>query len=240
VASLSTGPCGAAPGGAALAVLTAGALALAIAPLLPVVAATDGAPADPGFPGWPLLAALALLPALAVVLLCVRGTAGMATGFVIGYAALAPGRALVDLQLVLDADLAARPELLVPTSLAPLRPAAGAVALLAGHLLTAVAGVLAVRSARPGIEDLEGPDGPVDPLEPVPGARPGLLVLTLGLGAALAVGLLMAPFGSGNAYLLGRSALDSPGWTLAGASTASSTAPASIHTGESSAGRPSR
>jgi hypothetical protein len=214
---LGTGPCGAAPGPATLAALTAGALALAIAPLLPVVTATDGAPADPGFPGWPLLAALALLPALAAVLLCARGAAGLAAGLVIGYAALAPGRALVDLQLVLDAELAARPELLVPTSLAPLRPAAGAVALLAGHLLTAVAGVLAALPARPGVEAPEDPDEPVDPLDPVPGARPGLLVLALGLGAALAVGLLMAPFSSGNAYLLGRSALDSPGWTLTGA-----------------------
>ena len=219
VPGLGTGSCGAAPGPAALAALTAGAFALALAPLLPVVIATDGAPADPGFPGWPLLAALALLPALAAVLLCARGAAGMATGLVIGYAALAPGRALLDLQLVLGAELAARPELLVPTSLAPLRPAAGAAALLAGHLLTAVAGVLAVRSARPGIEDPADPGGdePADPLDPVPGGRPGLLVLVLGLGAALAVGLLMAPFGSGNAYLLGRAALDSPGWTLAGA-----------------------
>jgi hypothetical protein len=219
VPGLGTGSCGAAPGPAALAALTAGAFALALAPLLPVVIATDGAPADPGFPGWPLLAALALLPALAAVLLCARGAAGMATGLVIGYAALAPGRALLDLQLVLDAELASRPELLVPTSLAPLRPTAGAAALLAGHLLTAVAGVLAVLSTRPDIEDPEDPGGvgPVDPLDPVPGGRPGLLVLALGLGAALAVGLLMAPFGSGNAYLLGRSALDSPGWTLAGA-----------------------
>ena len=225
---LGIGSCAAAPGPAALAVLTAGALALALAPLLPVVIATDGAQADPGFAGWPLLAALALLPALAAVLLCARGAAGMATGFVIGYAALAPGRALLDLQLVLDVDLAARPELLVPTSLAPLRPAAGAAALLAGHLLTAVAGVLAVLSTRTGIEDPEDPEdsedpedpggaGTAGPLDPVPGGRPGLLVLALGLGAALAVGLMMAPFGSGNAYLLGRPALDSPGWTLAGA-----------------------
>ena len=239
---LGTGSCGAAPGPAALAALTAGAFALALAPLLPVVIATDGAQADPGFAGWPLLAALALLPALAAVLLCARGAAGMATGLVIGYAALAPGRALLDLQLVLDAELASRPELLVPTSLAPLRPAAGAVALLAGHLLTAVAGVLAVLSTRPDIEDPEDPGGvgPVDPLDPVPGGRPGLLVLALGLGAALAVGLLMAPFGSGNAYLLGRPALDSPGWTLAGAVLLAVLAPASVHPGESSAERPSR
>ena len=112
---LGIGSCAAAPGPAALAVLTAGALALALAPLLPVVIATDGAQADPGFAGWPLLAALALLPALAAVLLCACGAAGMATGLVIGYAALAPGCALLDLQLVLGAELAARPELLVPT-----------------------------------------------------------------------------------------------------------------------------
>ncbi|MPZ66578.1 MAG: hypothetical protein GEU83_14060 [Pseudonocardiaceae bacterium] len=200
--------------------LAVGALALAVAPLLPVVTAADAAPADAGFPSWPLLVVLAVLPAAVAVVLAYRGAGSVAAGVVIGVAALAPGRALLDVQLIADAGLAARPELLVPTSLAPLQAGPAVILLLAGHLLTAVAGVWVLLATRSPERADESDPADGSELELIPegrtGSRQGAFVAVLGLGAAAAVGVLVAPFGSDNAYLLGRSALDAPGWTLAG------------------------
>lgn len=204
---------------AGVATFAAAALVLAVAPLLRLVSAADAAPTDAGFASWPLLAVLAVLPAAFAAVLAVRGNGSAAAGVVLGVAALAPGRALLDVQLLVDAGLAARPELLVPTSLAPLQAGPAVILLLAGHLLTAVAG-LWVLLARPP----ERSDDPVPAdgagLELIPdgraGPRQGAFVAVLGLGAAAAVGVLVAPFDSDNAYLLGRSAFDAPGWTFAG------------------------
>ncbi len=204
----------------AVAVLAVATLVLAVAPLLPVVTAADGSSVGAGFPSWPLLAVLAVLPAAGAVVLVSRGAEQAAGGLVVGVAALAPGRALLDAQLIAGAGLAARPELLVPTSLAPLQAGPAVALLLGGHLLTAVAAIWVLLGARPP----ERTDDPVPAdgagLELIPegrsGTRQGAFVVVLGLGAAAAVGLLVSPFGSDNAYLLGRSALDAPGWTLAG------------------------
>ncbi|MQA13289.1 MAG: hypothetical protein GEV09_03700 [Pseudonocardiaceae bacterium] len=205
---------------AAVALLVAGAFALAVAPLLPVVTAADGAPAGAGFPAWPLLVVLAALPACAALVLMSRGAAPAAAGVIAGVAALAPGRALLDSQLLADAGLAARPELLVPTSLAPLQPGPAVPVLLAGHLLTIVAGILALIGARHAERADVAVPADAGSLELIPagggGTRQGLLVGVLVLGTAAGAGMLVAPFGSDNAYLLGRSALDAPGWTLAG------------------------
>lgn len=214
----------------AVAVLAIAALALAVAPLLPVVTAADGAPAGPGFPSWPLLAVLAVLPAAIAVVLVSRGAEQAAGGLVLGVAALAPGRALLDAQLIGDAGLAARPELLVPTSLAPLQAGPAVALLLGGHLLTAAAGMWMLLGAKPP----ERTDDPLPAdgagLELIPegraGTRQGAFVVVLGLGAAAAVGILAPPFGSDNAYLLGQSALDAPGWTLAGSVLLAVLAPA--------------
>ncbi len=205
--------------------LTAGAVALAVAPLLPMVTAADQAPVDtaspvPGFPSWPLLVVLAALPAAVAMALAYRGAGSVAAGVVLGVAALAPGRALLDVQLIADAGLAARPELLVPTSLAPLQAGPAVILLLAGHLLTAVAGVwvlLATRSPERADDPVPADGSQLELiLEGRTGSRQGAFVAVLGLGAAAAAGVLVAPFGSDNAYLLGRSAFDAPGWTLAG------------------------
>lgn len=204
----------------AVVVFVAAALALAVAPLLRLVTAADAAPADAGFGSWPLLAVLALLPAAVAVVFLARGSGSTAAGVVLGVAALAPGRALLDVQFLADAGLAARPELLVPTSLAPLQAGPAVMLLLAGHLLTALAGVWVLLTTGPPerAEDPVPADGAG--LELIPegraGSGQGVFVAVLGLGAAAAVGVLVAPFRSDNAYLLGRSALDAPGWTLAG------------------------
>lgn len=215
--------------------LTVGAVALAAAPLLPVVTAADPAPADavpadPGFPSWPLLMVLAVLPAAVAAVLAYRGAGSAAAGVTLGVAALTPGRALLDVQLVADAGLAARPELLVASSLAPLQAGPAVMLLLAGHLLTAVAGVWVLPATR-SAERAEDPvlaDG--SELELIPegrtGSRQGTFVAVLGLGAVAAVGVLVAPFGSDNAYLLGRSAFDGPGWMLAGSVLLAVLAPA--------------
>lgn len=216
----------------AIILLAAGALALAVAPLLPLVTAADAAPAGAGFRSWPLLVMLAVLPAAIAVVLASRGAGPAAAGLVAGVAALAPGRALLDVQLIGDAGLAARPELLVPTSLAPLQAGPAVALLLAGHLLTIVAGISALlgMAAPERADDADDPV-PVDGaglelvLEGRGGTRQGAFVAVLGLGAAAAVGMLVAPFGSDNAYLLGRSALDAPGWTLAGSVLVAALAP---------------
>lgn len=148
-----------------LAVATSATGLLAVAPALPVAAAGDGASTHPSFTAGPLLAVLAFAgPGLAWAL-AARGRAAAATGVLAGAAALAPGRAVLDLQLIVAPWRAARPELLVATSLAPLKPGPGAWVLLLGHLLTGAAGVLAVQAVRRGV---------IAPEPPLPGsaARP--------------------------------------------------------------------
>ncbi len=206
---------------AALAALSCGALAIATAPLLPVVSTSQGPPPAAGFLAWPLLGALALIPAVAAVGLA-RSAPAVTAGLMLGLAALAPGRALLDVQLIADAGLAARPELVVATSLAPLHPGPGLALLLAGHLLTALAGVL-VLTARAPDADREGSCAPTagegvgEELTGRGTPRQGLLLAALGLGVVASVGLLAPPFHSTTGFLLARWAFDGPGWALAGA-----------------------
>ncbi|SFQ24166.1 hypothetical protein SAMN05421810_105317 [Amycolatopsis arida] len=184
----------AAPLVGALAAATAGAVLLALGGLVPVVAG-----ARPGFGSGPLLVLLAVLPvaaaAAAALLPAPRRRPGLAAGVLVGAAALAPGRALLDLQLAADASAAARPELHVPTDLTSPSPAAGLWLLLAGHLATAVAGLLALR-----VRDEQG-EGQ--------GSRWRLLAV-VSVAVVGALGLLMAPFGSHDAYLPTSGAIDAP------------------------------
>ncbi|HEY2723869.1 MAG TPA: hypothetical protein VGI84_04190 [Pseudonocardiaceae bacterium] len=202
-----------------LVALLGGALALAIAAVVPVVSAADGAPARPGFTSAPLLVTLALAPAV-IALLSARRAPGLAAGLVLGLAVLAPGRALLDCQLVVDAGLATRPELVIPTSLAPFRPGPGLALMFIGHLLIAIAGLL-VLAGRWGAEPPDGETagesaGPQDELVARGAPRQGLLLLVLGCGVVAAVGLVAAPFTSDTAFLLARSVFDGPVWALAG------------------------
>lgn len=189
---------------AALAAISLGAVLLALAPAFTIAAAEDGASTAPAFTAGPLLALLALVPAVLAWLLVGAARGGGAAGLLAGFALLAPGRAVLDLQLLAAPWQAARPELMVPTSLAPLRAGAGVWLLLAGHLLTMVAGVLALRA--------------VPRVEPEGVQRAGATALTAALcgGVVAGVGLVLVPFRSTDAHLLPQSALDAPSLVAAG------------------------
>lgn len=224
-----------------LAVLGAGALALAASALVPVLALPNSQPAGPAFTSWPLLVTLAFAPLLVAVGVA-RRTPAVAAGLALGLAVLAPARALLDAQLLADAGLASRPEVVLPTSLAPLMPGPGLALLLIGHLLVALAGLL-VLTGRWGA----GPGAELGSAEPEPGARrgvgavqdrgdeeiaargaprQGLLLLALGCGVLVGVGMLAAPFTSSTAFVLARSAFDGPPWALSGAVLAAALVPA--------------
>ncbi|WP_156050527.1 hypothetical protein [Allokutzneria albata] len=182
----------------AIALSALGVVAAAAAPLLGVTA-----PAEPAaFLAWPLLGLLAALPVVAALIARSRGRVALAAGILIPPALLAPGRAAVDLQLLDEASLAARPELLLPHSLNVLSAGPGLVALLAGHAVTVAAGVFAARSlARAG-----------DGGEP----KYGLFAFTLCVGVLVSVGLAAAPFRSTDPYLRPTAVLDAPPWVMVG------------------------
>ncbi len=179
---------------------SAGAVALAAGAVLPVVRG-----GSPGFTAWPLLVVLALAPAVVVLYAMAVRRPGLAAGLVLGLTALAPGRLLLDLQLLADGSLAARPELFLPDRLLALPPAGpGLWLLVAGHLLTLAAGVFAAGTARDEAELA----GELD------GRRWRLLAPVFGVVGG--IGLLLAPLGSGNAYLLAKNAFEGPTVAMAG------------------------
>ncbi|MFI7118320.1 hypothetical protein [Amycolatopsis sp. NPDC049868] len=181
--------------------VVAGAVALAAGALMPVVRG-----GSPGFTAAPLLVVLALAPAAAVLYALVSGRAGLAAGLVLGLTALAPGRLLLDLQLLADGSLAARPELFLADRLLAMPQAGpGLWPLVAGHLLTLAAGAFAAGTARDEAELAGELDG-----------RRRWRLLGPVLGVAGGVGLLLAPFGSGNAYLLAKNAFEGPTVAMAG------------------------
>ncbi|WP_189209587.1 hypothetical protein [Actinokineospora fastidiosa] len=191
---------------AGLGVALAGAVLTAAGPVVGVMA--DAPP--PGYASTALLVVLALLPAAIAIAFAVTGRAVTGAGVLVGAALLAPGRALVDLQLAVDVLRASRPEILVPTSLAPLEPAAGLWLLVAGHVLAAVAGALALAraGAEPGsVYAAEFDDPSAD--RPTR-ARSVFTRSALLAGTIAAVGLLVVPFASDNAFVLALGVVDSP------------------------------
>jgi hypothetical protein len=189
----------------ALGVGVAGGLLLAVGALLPVVS-----PATPaGFASGPLLFVLGLLPAGVAVVLAARGTTAAVGGVLLAAGLFAPGRALADAQLAIEGSATVRPEFAMPTSLEHLHGAVGLWLLLAGHLLTLVAGVLAM-----GAGEAADPAG--SPSERTPGSYQGPVLLALGLGALAGVGLVAAPFSSSTPFLLAKGVLDLPPTALIG------------------------
>ncbi|MDI5976275.1 hypothetical protein [Amycolatopsis magusensis] len=178
-----------------------GALLLAAGGVLPAVG-----DAHPGYSSALPLIVLALLPAAAAVFAVAGKRPTLAAGVLAGAAVLAPGRLLLDLQLLVDLSNAARPELHVPTQLEAGTPGVGLWLLLAGHVLTAAAGIAAVQFTRREAE-AEGTD--------LPGG-PRLVVLAIGLTVVAGVGLVMAPFESADPYLPARNAFESPWPVLTG------------------------
>ncbi|MFG1642259.1 hypothetical protein ACGFMK_18390 [Amycolatopsis sp. NPDC049252] len=156
--------------------------------------------AAPGFTSWPWLAVLALGPVVAAV--AVRGKPGVAAGVVLGLAALAPGRLVLDLQFAVNGPLTIRPELYLPDRfLGGSAVGAGFWLLVAGDVLTVAAGVLAWRAVRARDEE--------------PERRRWRLLVPL-LAVAASVGLLTAPVHSDNGFLLARAAFEGPWPALGG------------------------
>ncbi len=185
------------------------AVLTASAPLAGVV--TPATP--PAFLSWPLLLTISALPAVLAATFLRRGRPAGAVAALAGAAALAPGRFVLDLQLLVDAAMAVRPGLLLPRDLDPLTASTGLWLLLAAHVAVVAAGVLAVSVRGLGYDGdaARGVDRPT-----VARRRQGLLgaaLLTAALGAA---GALMAQFGADDPYLLPGAALDSPVLVLAG------------------------
>lgn len=172
-----------------------GALALTAAAIAHVSPA-----AGPGFTSWPWLAVLALAPVAAAAALASKRP-GLANGLVLGLAALAPGRLVLDLQFAVNGPLAIRPELYFPDHfISGSAVGAGFWLLVAGHLLTGAGGVAAWRASRNDDE---------------PERRRWRLLVPL-LAVTASVGLLTAPVGSDNGFLLARAAFEGPWPALGG------------------------
>jgi hypothetical protein len=161
----------------------------------------------PGFASGPLLLILAIAPAVFAVGSALFGQAPTAAGILTGTALLSPGLALVDAQFIRGALDASRPEIMVPTSLAPVTPATGAYLLLAGHLVTALAGVLA--AGRAGADPDSDYFAALDATASATGRRRAV-GWALAAGAVSVVGLLLPPFRSDNAFIVARDLIASP------------------------------
>ncbi|WP_197320720.1 hypothetical protein [Saccharomonospora sp. NB11] len=201
---------------AAMVVAVVGAALRAVGGVVPVV---DGG--EPGFVSAPMLVALALAPVLVAGALLRRARRGAGAAVLVGTALLAPGAALVDLQLAADASVASRPELYLPVDLGLPSPTPGLWTLILGHGCVVVAGVLAFAALRRrdavagggagGGLLAEGgdTDGPI-------GWRRRVLFVAGAAAVVGAYGLLMAPFSSDDVYLLASNAFDGPGLVLLG------------------------
>ncbi|MDQ7805329.1 hypothetical protein Q5425_16400 [Amycolatopsis sp. A133] len=180
----------------ALTLATLGAAALTAAAVVPVSPS-----AGPGFTSWPWLALLALAPVVAAVWFAGAGKPGLGGGLLLGLAALAPGRLVLDLQFAVNGPLTIRPELYLPDRfLGSSAVGAGFWLLLSGHVLTAAAGLVAWRALRSHEE---------------PERRRWRLLVPL-LAVVAGAGLLTAPVHSGNGFLLARAAFEGPWPALGG------------------------
>lgn len=178
----------------AVGLAAAGGLCGAVGPAISVV---DGS-APPAYTAWPLLAVLALLPAAVSGYFLRRGREITAAAVLVPAGVFAVGRFLIDLQVVRDPLVAARPELFRPDSLVPPTPTAGAWLLLAGHALALAAGVVAA-----GRADQDGD-------------RSQRFGLPTTAGVVAAVGLFSAPYSSTDAFIPAAGPLDAPPLPLLG------------------------
>ncbi len=183
----------------------AGALLLAVGPLLGVV--DGGAPA---YTSWPLLAVLALLPPALAGALWLRGRPFVAAAVLAAVGAFAPGRLLGDLQIIGHTMTVGRPELFRPSGLVAPPTGAGLWLLVLGHVLVLAGGVLAAgRAGAPSDEE----------------DTPRQLAIFLPVAALAAIALLGEPFSSSDVYLLPRSPWDLPVLGLIGGLLLAAAAP---------------
>ncbi|MBB3662045.1 hypothetical protein FB384_000949 [Prauserella sediminis] len=188
---------------AALAASVLAFLSLTAGALVPVV---DGG--ERGLATGPVvLVVLAVLPLALAAAFALRGGTVSAAGVLAGAAALAPGRAVLDLQLAADPSRASRPELYLPSDLYAHSAALGLWLLVAGHVLTAVAGVLALRSRAGAAGEVAAGDAGD------PGRR---LAVAVSAAVVAGIGLVMQPFTSTEVYLLAQNAFEGPVVAMAG------------------------
>lgn len=198
----------------AIAFAVLAALLTLLGPLLPVVRPDHPA----AFTAAPMLVVLAILPLLAALVALWRRRPATAFGLLATVALFAPGQLVEDLQLATDVSHSARPELVMPTSLAPLQPSVGLWLLVAGRGCAIVAGVVSVvalRRARAGSGTPTTGDGDVVTRGVL--APQGRITLALCAGLVAATSLLVvAPFDSDDPFLLSRTLLERQGPALAG------------------------
>lgn len=187
----------------------AGAVLTGFAPAVGVVAPST----PPAFVSWPLLLLLAVLAPALSLWLTRKGRTVLAASLLLGPAALAPGRIVLDSQLAVDAGLAARPELMLPVTLVRFTPSAGLWMLMCGNVATVIAGVFAMISLGRARDPV--PDG-FDIDTAGASRRQGQLAFVLCVAVLGAVSVLMPQFVSGTPYLVPRAAVDSPLLVLAG------------------------
>ena len=203
------------------AAVTVGAVAAALLSFGGVLPVVSGGQA--GYSSAPLLIVLAVAPVILAAALLLRRRDRAAAGVLAGMAALAPGRIVLDLQFAADAASTSRPALYLPATLGSPSIAAGFWLLLGGQVGFVAAGLLAVRTCRDGAETAESDAaGEPDPAAAAAGQANGphgarkLLLFATCAAALAALGLLMAPFTSADAYLLARSPFTVGGLVLAG------------------------
>lgn len=200
-----------------VAMLVVGAGLSALGPRLPVArpAAWPGPgaaqAAAPAFGVWPLLVVLAVAPGVLAVMLILVWQRAAALALIAAVGAVAVGRVVLDLALMLQPLAAARPELVAPAAIDGLRAAPGGWLLVAGQLCTVLAGLLAAAE----VGRCRGEHGLV---APAGAARVPARVPPVALGVALvaAAGLLAAPFGTGLPFLSDHSVFDAPPAVAAG------------------------
>jgi hypothetical protein len=168
----------------------------------------------PAFGSAALLLVLAVAPAVAALLFVLFGRAPVGAGVLTGAALLAPGLAIIDAQFLRDGLLVARPELMVPTSLAPLTPAAGLWLLLGGHVATFAAGVLA--AGRAGADESSDYYATLDRTSSV-AARGRAMGWAMAFATVSVAGLvLLPPYRSDNAFLVAHNLVGSPVLVMVG------------------------
>ena len=178
-----------------------GGLLTSVGSLLPV-----SSPATPaGFSSGPLLVILGLLPVAVAVGFAVFGRPLAAGGALIAAAIFTPGRLLADVQFLVDPKLAERPELLLTNATSgTLHAGLGLWLLLAGQVVTLIAGALMMG---------QGPQRAGDAEQPL---SRGMLAVAVCVGICGATGLLYAPFHSTTPWMIDPDLLNGPVWPLVG------------------------
>lgn len=175
------------------------ALAVAgLAAILVIVAVVKGVvPGQgPAYPSAALLVLLALMPVVVAASCVSASRTALARGVLAGAGAVAAGRALIDLQIVMDPTVASRPEFLVPGRV-EVPSSWAASALVACDVLAVVAGIVAGQSSY---ED-------ADRRTPF-GSRRRLASVATAIAAVLAFGVMGKPFGSDNPSVPGDAPLN--------------------------------